>query len=274
MNQLLVAIIGAVVGVAGALIGIDLQRAAQEREVVIEETAPGEEAGPETIAPVEEGVPPVPLPDGVEIARVVPAERPGDGDETADNADAGADADLEVAASDAAQDTPITDDGAPETDAEGADTAATEEVVAEAPVLLLIIGQVRDRETFMARYAAELPALYETFGGTGLAAGEGVEALEGLAGFETYLVSRWPSREAALAFWESEAHEALRQARIDEAWGDFDTLLLPAGRVEATEAGEPPADPGDGPDASEGATETLEETVEDAADGAAEVIDE
>jgi len=126
----------------------------------------------------------------------------------------------------------------------------------------------------MARYAAELPALYETFGGTGLAAGEGVEALEGLAGFETYLVSRWPSREAALAFWESEAHEALRQARIDEAWGDFDTLLLPAGRVEAADADAPPGDPGDGMDASEQATETEEETVGDAEDGASEAIEE
>ena len=244
MNQLLVAIIGAVVGVAGALIGLDLQRAADtdSRSVVFEETVASGERPADNVEVMDRPGPPVPLPDGVEIASVAPT---GESDAPADG----------LAAAEAT-----------EADTRD-DTAAVVEtdMAKEAPVLLLIIGQVRDRETFMTRYADELPALYTEFGGEGLAAGEGVEALEGLAGFETYLVSRWPNREAALAFWESEAHEALRQARVDEAWGEFDTLLLPA-RAIASDTTDDEASLADGIEALKEVADTVEETVEDAAD--------
>ena len=216
MNQLLVAIIGAVVGVAGALIGIDLQRAAGSRTVVFEETVAEGDQPADNVEVMDRPGPPVPLPEGVEIASVASV-----GEDDAP--------DLEGSEAETVENTPAI--------AETPATAGTE-VGEEAPVLLLIIGQVRDRNTFMTRYASELPALYTEFGGEGLAAGEGVEALEGLAGFETYLVSRWPSREAALAFWDSDAHEALRQARVDEAWGAFDTLLLPAQAIEPDTAGD------------------------------------
>lgn len=237
MNQLLVAIIGAVVGVAGALIGLDLQRAADTRSVVFEETVASGERPADNVEVMDRPGPPVPLPEGVGIASIAAT---GESDEPAS----------ETAGTKTVEDT-----------AAGARTDASK----EAPVLLLIIGQVRDRETFMTRYADELPALYAEFGGEGLAAGEGVEALEGLAGFETYLVSRWPSREAALAFWDSEAHEALRQARVDEAWGEFDTLLLPARAMEPDTGGDG-ASLVDGIEALEDMAETVGETVEDAAE--------
>jgi|GEM_PF-4847558 len=237
MNQLLVAIIGAVVGVAGALIGLDLQRAADSRTVVFEESGAAGEGPADNVEVMDRPGPPVPLPEGVEIAGV----------------------ELEEEGEVSVPETRQTGDDT----AENSQTDAAEEV----PVLLLIIGQVRDRETFMKRYAGELPALYAEFGGEALAAGEGVEALEGLAGFETYLVSRWPNREAALAFWDSEAHETLRQTRVDEAWGEFDTLLLPARAITSDTAGDgDEASLVDGIEALEEVTGTVEETVEDAAE--------
>lgn len=244
MNQLMVALIGLVIGVAGGFVGADLVRnAASQAEIVDEITVDGA-GGSEPSDAVDEDA--GPLVDGEDI----PPPPPTSGDAVVASADGGS----EVAELDGMTEvsTEAVEDEAPDaepaavagdTDERAADVngaaeatdaaeASGDETVTEsAPVLLMIIGQVRDAETFQTRYVEALPAIYEAFGGEPLAAGGEVEALEGLAGFETYIVSRWPSRDAALAFWNSDAHEALRQARIDEAWGEFDTILLPANIV-------------------------------------------
>jgi len=105
-----------------------------------------------------------------------------------------------------------------------------------APAYMLVIGKVNESEAFGSGYAAKLPRLYERFGGGYLAIGSRKTVLEGEIGFESYVLAKWPSEEAALAFWNSPEYDELRRARIDNGWGDFDVVLLPGLPAPATVA--------------------------------------
>lgn len=107
----------------------------------------------------------------------------------------------------------------------GEDTVA---VTADPPAYMIVLGEVFDRPAFMQGYAAKLPPLYEQFGGHYIAigGGPGIEVLEGDYRPPSYVISKWPNAQAAREFWNSEAYDALRRARIDNAWGDFDVLLV------------------------------------------------
>lgn len=107
--------------------------------------------------------------------------------------------------------------------AAGADDAST-----AAPAYMIVLGTVHDRAAFGAGYAAKLPALYEKFGGRYLAIGGGpaLTFLEGPEDFASFVVAEWPSKEAALAFWNSPEYAELRDARIDGGWGDFQVFLV------------------------------------------------
>lgn len=104
----------------------------------------------------------------------------------------------------------------------------TSQAVAEAPnpAFMIVTGTVTDRETFGREYAAKLPPLYEKYGGVYLAVGAGHDTLEGEADYGSHVVSRWPSRSAAMEFWNSEEYAPLRQRRIDEGWGAFDVVVF------------------------------------------------
>lgn len=109
--------------------------------------------------------------------------------------------------------------------------AAAPEAVAEttappAPAYMLVSGKVYDRAAFGAGYAAKLPPLYEKFGGSYVGIGRDITVLEGEAGYESFVLARWPSKEAALAFWNSPEYDELRRARIEGGWGEFDVVLL------------------------------------------------
>jgi uncharacterized protein (DUF1330 family) len=97
----------------------------------------------------------------------------------------------------------------------------------EQPAFLIVLGEVHDREAFLRNYAAKLPPLYEKYGGEYLAIGAGVVVLEGTHAPESFVIARWPSMEAAQAFWNSPEYDALRRARIEGEWGDFSVLLVP-----------------------------------------------
>ena len=118
-------------------------------------------------------------------------------------------------------------------------TATSQEATANAPAYMIVLGEVHDRPAFMEGYAAKLPPLYEQFGGRyiALGGGPGIEVLEGDYAPPSYVVSQWPSAQAARDFWDSAAYDALRRARIDHGWGTFDVLLV-QGLPDST----PPAD--------------------------------
>lgn len=95
-----------------------------------------------------------------------------------------------------------------------------------APAYLIVLGEVYDREAFMSGYAAKLAPVYEKFGGEYVAMGRNHEVLEGTGSFSSYVVSKWPSMDAARAFWNSEDYAPLRDARIENNWGRFDVYLV------------------------------------------------
>ena len=106
--------------------------------------------------------------------------------------------------------------------------ANSQQAAPEAPAYMIVLGAVLDRPAFMEGYAAQLPPLYEEFGGAYLAlgGGPGIEVLEGDYAPPSYVISKWPSSQAARDFWNSDGYDVLRRARIDNSWGDFDVLLV------------------------------------------------
>lgn len=109
----------------------------------------------------------------------------------------------------------------------------------EPPAYMIVLGEVFDRPAFMEGYAAKLPPLYEEFGGAyiALGGGPGIEVLEGDYAPPSYVVSKWPNAQAARDFWNSDGYDVLRRARIDNAWGEFDVLLI-QGLPESAPSGE------------------------------------
>lgn len=93
---------------------------------------------------------------------------------------------------------------------------------------MIVLGTVHEREAFMTRYASQLGALYERHGGSYVAVTGAVETLEGDTPFESVVMSRWPDEESARAFWNDPEYRELADLRIDNAWGDFNVVLVPA----------------------------------------------
>jgi uncharacterized protein (DUF1330 family) len=103
---------------------------------------------------------------------------------------------------------------------------AEESAEPQRPAYLFVRGTVHDREAFREGYARKLPALYGEYGGEYLAVGGEATILEGEDDSRSYAFAVWPSKDAALAFWHSDAYEALRKARIEGGWGDFEVMLV------------------------------------------------
>lgn len=97
---------------------------------------------------------------------------------------------------------------------------------ASAPAYMIVLGDVTDRDSFGAGYISKLPPLYEKYGASYIAVGGGVEVLEGEYAPQSYVIGKWPSKEVAKEFWDSPEYEALKRARIDGGWADFDVLLV------------------------------------------------
>jgi uncharacterized protein (DUF1330 family) len=112
--------------------------------------------------------------------------------------------------------------------------AAGTQAATDKPCYLVVMGTVTNREAFRA-YAAALPPLYARYGGVYLAVQRGPAVLEGVADFESIVISRWPNCAAANAFWGSPAYRALVEMRKD--WGRF-TVVLTEGL--AAPVGAPP----------------------------------
>lgn len=81
--------------------------------------------------------------------------------------------------------------------------------------------------TWIESYVAEVTKLVEQAGGRYLARTSQIEKLEGARPApQVVLVVEWPSREAAVAFYESEAYRPHRERRLAGARNE---LVLVAG---------------------------------------------
>ncbi len=100
--------------------------------------------------------------------------------------------------------------------------------VQTAGAYLVVMGTVHDRKAFMEGYVSRLPPLYARYGGRYVAVSGQFDTLEGDPGFESVVISAWPSVEAARAFWTSPEYQALADTRISNGWGSFRVILVPA----------------------------------------------
>jgi uncharacterized protein (DUF1330 family) len=82
---------------------------------------------------------------------------------------------------------------------------------------MLIIAEISDRAQFM-KYAKAAADLVEECGGRYLVRGQDAHQLEGdWPDAEKLVISRWPSMDAALAFWNSPQYAKIKQLRAGHA---------------------------------------------------------
>jgi uncharacterized protein (DUF1330 family) len=99
------------------------------------------------------------------------------------------------------------------------------ETAADRPAYLLVQGHVTDREGFKA-YSAALPPIYRKYGGHYLAMVPAplLEVVEGPPENRSVVLAKFPSREAARAFWHSPEYAEARKLR--EGKGTFYVAIL------------------------------------------------
>lgn len=97
--------------------------------------------------------------------------------------------------------------------------------MSETRCYMIVTADLTDRQRFLDGYAREVPKLVERFGGRYIIRGSGGEFLEdGWCDKPSALVSAWPSKAAALAFWNSPEYAQARKLR--EGTGRFQVLLI------------------------------------------------
>ncbi len=92
------------------------------------------------------------------------------------------------------------------------------------PAYLVITAQLHDRDAFIAGYGPAAAELTESFGGEYLVRAPGLEVLEGEHLGGSLVISKWPDKASALAFWRSEAYAEIKKLR--EGIADCQVLLV------------------------------------------------
>jgi uncharacterized protein (DUF1330 family) len=90
------------------------------------------------------------------------------------------------------------------------------------PAYLIIEAHITDPQGFAA-YARATPAVVARYGGHYLVMGGEQSCLEGEAVSGRTVISCWPDRAAALAFWQSTEYAAIKPLR--DGTGTFRVLL-------------------------------------------------
>ena len=98
------------------------------------------------------------------------------------------------------------------------------------PAYMIVTAKIADREAFIGGYGAAAAKLVEQFGGRYVLRGPGAELLEGDFGAgASMVISEWPDKAAALAFWNSPEYAEVKKLRADIA--DCQVLLIEASRI-------------------------------------------
>lgn len=99
---------------------------------------------------------------------------------------------------------------------------------------MIITAKIADRAAFIAGYGAVAADLVTKFGGKYVLRGPGVELLEGDFGDgASMVISEWPSKAAALAFWNSPEYGEAKLLRAGVA--ECQVLLIEAPRINEQE---------------------------------------
>lgn len=92
---------------------------------------------------------------------------------------------------------------------------------------LIVTARIRDRDRFINGYGKRAAELVAQFGGRYVIRAPGAEALEGPnPQGASIVISEWPSREAALAFWNSPEYAEAKAMR--DGLADVEVLLIEA----------------------------------------------
>ena len=95
------------------------------------------------------------------------------------------------------------------------------------PAYMIVTSDISDRERFINGYGKAAGALVQEMGGRYLLMGPGAELLEGDFGDgASMVISEWPDKAAAKAFWDSEAYAEIKKLR--EGIADCQVLLIEA----------------------------------------------
>lgn len=99
---------------------------------------------------------------------------------------------------------------------------------------MIVTAKIADRAAFIAGYGAVAADLVAKFGGKYVLRGPGVELLEGDFGEgASMVISQWPSKEAARAFWNSPEYGEAKLLRSGVA--ECQVLLIEAPMINAPE---------------------------------------
>jgi uncharacterized protein (DUF1330 family) len=96
---------------------------------------------------------------------------------------------------------------------------------------MIVTARIRDRERFVSGYGKRAAELVAQFGGRYVIRGPGGQVLEG-ADREgvSVVISEWPSREAALSFWNSPEYAEAKALR--EGLAEVEVVLIEGPRIE------------------------------------------
>ena len=92
---------------------------------------------------------------------------------------------------------------------------------------MMIACKIHDRDAFLAGYSKAVAPLVAKMGGEYLIVAPGAELLEGtLEGYTSVAISKWPSKDAAKAFWNSPEYAEAKKLR--EGIADCEVILSEA----------------------------------------------
>lgn len=98
------------------------------------------------------------------------------------------------------------------------------------PAYMIVTASIADRDAFISGYGAAAGALVEKFGGRYVLRGPGAELLEGGFGEgASMVISEWPDKDAARAFWNSPEYAEAKKLR--EGISECQVLLIEAPKI-------------------------------------------
>ena len=100
------------------------------------------------------------------------------------------------------------------------------------PAYMIVAAKISDREKFIAGYGQAAAKLVSRFGGRYVLMGPGAELLEGDFGDgASMVISEWPDKAAAQAFWNSPEYAEVKKLR--DGIADCQVLLIEAPRISS-----------------------------------------
>jgi uncharacterized protein (DUF1330 family) len=95
---------------------------------------------------------------------------------------------------------------------------------------MIITAKIADRDAFVSGYGAAAARLVAQYGGKYVLRAPGAALLEGQFGeAASVVISEWPNKDAALAFWNSAEYAEVKQLRAGAA--EVQVLLVEAATI-------------------------------------------